>query len=179
MKRYTKYLISLLLVVLVASTAIYVTRTISEPETTGESQGGVTVTVDNPEPLDATKIEELVNQERIKAGLAPLVHNDLLKQSACAKADDMIAKDYWEHVSPDGITPRDWIIATGYAYDSIGENLAEGFVSDEALVAGWVKSPSHKENILRDYTEFGTCTKIDPDYKTKQVNITVQHFGRP
>jgi uncharacterized protein YkwD len=166
----------------VTSTAIYATRTASEPETTGAPQDGVTVTVgrsEAPESLDATKIEELVNQERIKAGLTPLVHNDLLKQSACAKADDMIAKDYWEHVSPDGITPRDWIIATGYEYDSIGENLAEGFASDEALVAGWMKSLSHKENILRDYTEFGTCTKIDPDYKTKQVNITVQHFGRP
>ncbi len=52
------------------------------------------------EPLNADKIFALVNQERIKAGIAPLIRDSRLDASAKFKADDMVARNYFDHYDP-------------------------------------------------------------------------------
>ena len=131
-----------------------------------------------PKPLDAMKIEELVNQERIKAGLQPLAHNEKLKQSACMKLDDMVAKNYWAHVSPDGTEPWYFFRQADYRYVNAGENLAYGYNIDDDLLSGWMNSPTHKSNILGSFSEQAICTK-SAKYKNGYYNLTVNHFGTP
>src|SRR5580704_10298381 len=56
------------------------------------------------------------NLEREANGLPPLKLNSELTHAAQMKANDMFAKDYWAHVSPNGTTPWVWIRDAGYNY---------------------------------------------------------------
>src|SRR5688572_25275492 len=51
---------------------------------------------------EVPQLHELVNQERVKAGLSPLTIDERLTASSAAKCADMVAKNYWGHKSPDG-----------------------------------------------------------------------------
>lgn len=115
---------------------------------------------------------ELVNQERRKAGLPELAVNPLLDRSAAAKCADAQAKQYWGHDGPDGTTWYSFIRAQ-VQYRRAGENLAYGYQSAAAVVAGWMDSPGHRANILNPaFSEVGhaVCTsEAYPDY-------VAQHF---
>jgi len=55
--------------------------------------------------IDAAYVDRtfnLVNEERVKAGLKPLARNVQLDKSAELKLNDMLEKQYWSHYSPDG-----------------------------------------------------------------------------
>jgi uncharacterized protein YkwD len=96
------------------------------------------------------------NTERVKQGLSPLTLDSELSEAAKNKASDMFSKDYWAHFAPDGGTPWGFIKASGYEYIYAGENLARGFTTPESVVAAWMASPSHRENMLsRNYTDVG------------------------
>lgn len=139
--------------------------------------GSVTVPI-KTRPLDAITVERLVSDERVKAGLQPLAHSDLLQQAACAKLDHMITNDYWSHTAPDGTEPWSFIQKQGYTYTKAGENLAYGHETEDNLIRGWMSSPTHKENILGDYTESGVCTK-KTEFQRNVSNVSVQMFGKP
>ena len=51
-------------------------------------------------PADPQEILELVNQERARIGIAPLVMDENVQKSAQLKADDMVAKGYRQHNIP-------------------------------------------------------------------------------
>jgi uncharacterized protein YkwD len=96
------------------------------------------------------------NTQRSNNGAGSLTANAQLASAAQSKAEDMVAKNYWAHVSPDGKQPWAFITAAGYQYTSAGENLAYGFVSSGDTIIGWMNSPSHKENLLnKTFTEVG------------------------
>lgn len=128
--------------------------------------------------LSADTIERLVNVERQKAGLSPLTTNEKLRTSACAKADDMIARNYWAHVAPDGAAPWYFFAKTGYDYAKAGENLAYGHPNETSLVNKWMSSPTHKENIVGQFSEQGICVRVG-DYQGGNYNVIVNHFGLP
>ncbi|HWT55801.1 MAG TPA: CAP domain-containing protein [Candidatus Microsaccharimonas sp.] len=104
-------------------------------------------------------IQELLddtNQQRIGNGEAALGLNSLLDNAAQSKANDMAARDYWSHNTPDGQTPWTFITAAGYNYQLAGENLAYGFDTAADTLTGWMNSPEHRANILNGgYTEVG------------------------
>lgn len=123
------------------------------------------------------KVIELTNQERQKQGLNSLTINQELNSAALAKAGDMFAKDYWAHVSPDGVEPWKFITDAGYVYVFAGENLARDFTSPEAVVAAWMASPSHRENLLSPkYQEIGVAV-VDGDLAGIPTTLVVQMFG--
>jgi uncharacterized protein YkwD len=106
----------------------------------------------------------LVNQERAQNGRSPLTTNSRLEQAAEGHCSELIADDYFAHISPSGETPVERIAATGYVPGpsvgyAIGENLAWGTLSlstPRAIVAAWIASPGHLANILESqYTETG------------------------
>lgn len=106
----------------------------------------------------------LVNGERAKAGLPPLRMQLLLEQAAQEHATDMQEHAYFSHDAPDGRTVEKRIGATGYLRApcscswvyTFGENIAEGFGTPEKVMDGWMRSPDHRENILRaEYREIG------------------------
>ncbi|MBP9686311.1 MAG: hypothetical protein KBD66_00755 [Candidatus Doudnabacteria bacterium] len=130
--------------------------------------------------LSASGVIHLTNEERTKMGLATLTENALLKKAARAKLHDILEKQYFDHVSPDGKAPADVVEAAGYTYVLVGENLAEGdFTNDADLVTGWMNSPGHRKNILHPkYTEIGVAVERGT-YKGRMVWVAVQEFGKP
>lgn len=96
------------------------------------------------------------NQQRANNGEAGLSENPQLDQAAQAKANDMAARDYWSHNTPDNQPPWSFITAAGYSYQTAGENLAYGYTTSDATIAGWMASPGHRANILNtSFTEVG------------------------
>jgi uncharacterized protein YkwD len=113
-------------------------------------------------------------------GLVALTENTELDRSAEIKMKDMFAKQYFEHVSPSGVSVSDLANTVGYEYVTIGENLALGdFATDKELVDAWMASPGHRANILnKRYTEIGVAVGRG-SYQGRQVWLAVQHFGAP
>ena len=106
----------------------------------------------------------LINRKRAENGDAPLKTNPQLEQAAEGHCEELIADDYFAHVSPSGETPVDRIRDTGYIPSPsdgyvIGENLAWGtyqLSTPQAIVAAWIASPGHLANILEtQYVETG------------------------
>jgi uncharacterized protein YkwD len=107
-------------------------------------------------PLVRTAVLCLINTERAQHGEEPLVTNRALEAAAESHGREMLAVNYFEHVSPSGVTPVDRVRETGYFPNSevgyvVGENLAWGTLSlstPETIVKAWIASPEHLANIL-------------------------------
>ena len=106
------------------------------------------------------------NQQRLANGFGNLQLNTQLNIAAQSKANDMAARDYWSHNTPDGKTPWSFISNAGYNYQTAGENLAYGFDTASDTLAGWMNSPEHKANILNSsYKDVGFGIINIPDYQ--------------
>ncbi|MBI3231678.1 MAG: hypothetical protein HYZ51_01190 [Candidatus Doudnabacteria bacterium] len=130
--------------------------------------------------LTARGVIELTNEERTLVGRLPLKENKLLNQAAAAKAKDMFAAQYFEHISPLGKGPSDLAKDAGYVYIMVGENLALGnYKDDAALVDAWMNSRGHRANILNaKFTEIGVAV-LKGTFEGKSTWLAVQEFGKP
>jgi len=123
------------------------------------------------------ELHGLINQSRIENNLPVLTFNNKLNQVAEAKADDMIAKDYFAHQSPDGRMPWDWINRDEYPYLYVGENLAMNFTSAKSAHNALMLSTSHKKNILNSkYADIGLAV-VSGELNGQKTNILVEIFG--
>ena len=115
----------------------------------------------------------LVNAEREKVGLKPLKYNKEVAYVAEIKAADMRDAGYIEHVSPNYGEPLEMLQQFGFELYGAGENIAAGFDMPEEVMDGWMNSPGHKANILRDWFE-----EIGIGYVTDSTGYTywVQMF---
>jgi uncharacterized protein YkwD len=98
----------------------------------------------------------LINAQRTSRGLAPLALDAQLGRAATAFANDMVARQFFDHVSPDGVTLLDRLRDAGWLPSSgawtAGENIAWGssdLGTPAGIVAAWMASPGHRANILR------------------------------
>jgi len=89
----------------------------------------------------------LVNMERRKRGLKPLVADPELVPVARAHSQDMFARGYFSHYTPEGKDPFDRMKAAKIRYQAAGENLALGQTL-KICHDGLMNSPGHKANIL-------------------------------
>lgn len=132
---------------------------------------------------DVTSADLLIdtNQARQSQGSAPITLNPQLSRAAQAKANDMVARNYWAHLSPDGKTPWTFIDTTGYAYQKAGENLAFGFANTNDIVKGWMNSPAHKQNLVDTaYREVGFGIANSQNYRGGgPETIVVALYGEP
>lgn len=108
------------------------------------------------------KLVGLVNEERAKFGVKPLVVDLLIRNVARAHSMDMIQKGYFAHDDPSGLTPYDRLMNAHVTFRMVGENLALAPTIELAHI-GLMNSPSHRENIL------------DPDYG--RIGIGVMDAG--
>lgn len=124
-------------------------------------------------PLNADTVFNLVNAEREKAGIAPLVRDTRLDATAQARADDMVARNYFSHNDP--VTGESLVIIKPKVADckDASENIAANFTKtlnkdNEETIASWMNSEAHRNAIL------------DPQYDITGVAISddkiVQHF---
>ena len=128
--------------------------------------------------VTSTKLIELTNNERIANGLKPLKINENLSQAAEGKAQDMLINAYFAHTSPTGTTPWYWLEKNNYNYVAAGENLAKDFTDSEYVHKAWMKSPSHKANIMNEnYQEIGIAV-VEGEVNGKKTLLAVQFFGK-
>jgi len=91
---------------------------------------------------------ELVNDERRSAGLKPVKADPELVQVARAHSQDMLARGYFAHVSPEGKDLGKRLQQARIPYLAAGENLALAPTLYSAHT-GLMHSPGHRANILR------------------------------
>ena len=100
---------------------------------------------------------QLTNAQRANAGLAPLALEAHLVQEAQSYAQVLASGSCFDHTCgpvPDLTGRANQAGYTGWV--TIGENIAGGYPTPQAVVDGWMASPGHRANILSpDYTEIG------------------------
>jgi uncharacterized protein YkwD len=121
------------------------------------------------------------NSERENNGQADLSLNQRLNSAAQAKANDMVARNYWSHNTPDGQEPWVFFDNAGYSYQKAGENLAYGFATSGDTVVGWMNSPPHRANLLDSgFTDVGFGFANGNNYNNSgQETIVVAMYGKP
>jgi hypothetical protein len=128
--------------------------------------------------ITTNRIIELTNKVRAEENLNTLKINDILSMAASLKADDMIKNGYFAHTSPQKITPWHWFQEAGYEYTFAGENLAMNFSEAEEAMDAWMKSPTHRDNIVsKNYEDIGVAVAIGK-INGQETTIVVQLFGK-
>jgi len=98
-------------------------------------------------PSVATQVITLVNDERAKAGCAPLTEESHVTKAAQDFSDQMSAENFFSHTSPDGTTFDQRIKQAGYSKPG-AENIARGQTSAAQVMDSWMNSDGHRANIL-------------------------------
>ncbi|MFF3249313.1 CAP domain-containing protein [Streptomyces sp. NPDC002870] len=91
-----------------------------------------------------------MNQERAERGLVRLHMEERLRMSSRHHSQDMAARSFFAHLSPDGGTPDERMLAAGYQYPA-AENIAIFEPNAMAVVRAWMNSPGHRVNILHPH----------------------------
>jgi uncharacterized protein YkwD len=103
----------------------------------------------------------LLNNDRARYNLAPLVIDPALCRIARIKSEDMRDKQYFAHTSPTYGDVRQMLSHFGYKYSAAGENIAH-HASIEKAQAAFLSSPGHRKNVLSSaYTKVGLGAAID------------------
>jgi uncharacterized protein YkwD len=145
---------------------------------------GSTSPVAGPEG-PAGEVFNLVNEARSTSrscgnqsfdATGPLRWNDPLARAAQAHSADMAAQNYFSHDSPDGRDMVARVAAQGYSYSALGENIAAGQRTPAAVMAGWLESPGHCQNIMNpNFRELGVGLAQGGSYGI----YWTQNFGSP
>ncbi len=146
------------------------------PPTTGDdttvtppTNEGDTVTDNNTNASDKfmAQVEQAifnkVNEERVKAGVAPLSYSTIMEKYARIKSQDMGDNNYFSHTDLNGNYITAQMKADGVSYKSWGENIAYlgGYginptVLADQFMTNWMNSSGHRKNILStDFTSIG------------------------
>jgi uncharacterized protein YkwD len=104
-----------------------------------------------------------IGAERGARGLAPVHESPQLTLAAQRHADDMVARAFFAHVSPGGMTLAERVRATGYLTSRRTWELGEAIAWAQApldtanqLVQAWLNSPPHREILLdRGFRDVG------------------------
>lgn len=119
------------------------------------------------------RILELVNAERQRAGLTPLVANGALTRAAQTYAGVLADGSCFGHGCGSTLVQR--IDGAGYAnWTAAGENIALGQTTPEAALGAWMSSAGHRGAILNgNYKEIGVGLTVRPSMQI----VCVQTFG--
>ncbi len=99
------------------------------------------------------QVVQLVNQERAKAGLAPLQVDTRVETAAAVRAQEI--ERSFSHTRPDGSSFDSALRQSGASFNGAGENIAYGQRTPEEVMKGWMNSQGHRANILGNYTSIG------------------------
>lgn len=78
----------------------------------------------------------------------PLIMDPALREVARAHSADMGERRYFDHGTPEGVSPADRMKAAGFTGGVTGENIYGGPSTAAAVVDGWMQSPGHCANIM-------------------------------
>ncbi len=112
------------------------------------------------------EVVQLVNAERAKYGMPALQMDWQLARVARLKSMDMRDRNYFAHESPTYGSPFMMIKQFGISYTAAAENVASGQMTAVQVVASWMNSPGHRQNILnRDFTWIGVGYAAGGQYR--------------
>lgn len=94
-----------------------------------------------------TEVFALLNEERRRAGLAPVTSDEKLVAAARAYSEEMATHHFIAHISPRTGTPADRVKRAGVPALLVTENLAQAGSPREAH-ASLMNSPGHRANVL-------------------------------
>jgi len=107
----------------------------------------------------------------------PLAPHQLLIGVAAAHSQDMIDRNFFDHVNPDGEAPGDRLDDAGYPWRSWGENIAidlDPVTAQDALFL----SPGHRVNMLREtYREVGVGVAFRQNYGVDMTELFASRSG--
>lgn len=118
-----------------------------EPKSEKSVALGFTTTAVSIDEEAETQMLTLLNKEREAKGLRPVIFDKKLQEIARSHAKDMLARGYFSHHTPDGLSPFDRMAKENVTYISAGENLALA-PSTVLAMQGFMQSPPHRANIL-------------------------------
>lgn len=124
----------------------------------------------------------LVDFARRRAGLSELLDTPALVQSAEDKSLDVLRCNEFSHFAC-GREFTYWMKETGYTSTPcwrVGENLAWGTGKQGAvrsIFAAWMRSPTHRANILGDYAESGLSLEVGSLEGQAGTRVWAEHFG--
>lgn len=141
---------------------------------TGSSGGsGATNTGTSGLTADERETFNLINEQRVAAGLPALLVDDELQNVARVKAQDMVNNNYFSHTSPTYGSPFDMMKSFGISYKTAGENIA-GNSTNSGAVNAWMNSSGHKANILNNsYNYTGLAVVSSPKYGKIYVQMFI------
>jgi uncharacterized protein YkwD len=128
----------------------------------------------------------VLNVQRHLHHLSRLRSSADLSRAARRHAGDMVRRRYFSHTEPNGVSVVDRVLHSGYlaryGHWRIGENLGWGWgygASPRAIVAAWMRSPTHRRNILNPrFHDVGVAVAIGSPRMPKPRSITyVIDFG--
>jgi uncharacterized protein YkwD len=127
-------------------------RVAAAPDAPGCPSSGAVPDATTSEPAKQAVLC-LLNAERARHGLGHLVRDDSLELASQRHSEDMAARDFFEHDTPDGITTALRIARAGYPvfHTTTAENLYWGEDEKSTPVSAqrsWMRSPGHRANIL-------------------------------
>jgi uncharacterized protein YkwD len=110
----------------------------------------------------------LINNTRNSSGLQSLSLNPTLNGIAKSRCDDMIDRDYFSHVSPEGKDIKSFMDESGIMYKTTGENLQycspPSMAGPELFFNSWMDSETHRANILDPgYSQIGIALSSNAD----------------
>jgi len=128
-----------------------------------------------------------VNRIRLSNSLPILRRDEKLEKAARIHASDMVSRNFFDHINPDGEGPRERALSLGLPYP-VSENLgvlsSYGLTLEEVvdeLMYSLMESPKHRSNILSPcITDIGISFAQDKDNNTsfiKLEKIGSSHLG--
>lgn len=90
------------------------------------------------------------------AAVGPLRWQAQIENAALGHAQYLQQNNVFSHTGANGSSVGDRVTATGYVWQTVGENIAAGYPDLAAVVQGWIDSPSHCVNVMNgNFTEIG------------------------
>nr|WP_298413672.1 CAP domain-containing protein [uncultured Halomonas sp.] len=126
---------------------------------------------------DARAQPRQCGDQRFEA-VKPLTWNCKLEAAAKAHSSNMAQNSFFSHTGPDGDRVGQRVTAEGYTWRAVGENIAAGQKSGDAVIEGWLESAGHCANIMKKtFTDMGMGRVEAPD--SRYSPYWTQVFGRP
>ena len=118
------------------------------------------------------EISSLINEHRTSIGVSPLQIVNLVSKEAIDHTDYMITEG---EVSHDNFSSRHQNLVNKVSATKVGENVAYGYSTAQAVVNAWIKSEGHRDNIENEsYTSFGISTKQDSEGRNYFTQIFIK-----
>jgi uncharacterized protein YkwD len=153
-----------------AAAAPAATAAAARAETEQTATATATPSATSPAPSGAARsfadqVLESINAARAVArkcgatdhpAAAPLKWQTQVEQAALAQAQYLQQNNLFTHTGANGSSVGDRVTATGYVWQTVGENIAAGYPDLTSVVQGWIDSPGHCVNVMNpNFTDLG------------------------